>query len=126
MYVANIKLCKELYELSGWLCHFAYGASGKVVLYRRQALDRNRILQSPAYGLGELLRKMPHHLNNGQLVLDIGVDVDTNVTHADRYWLACYAHFDDLNKGEIKGYGPTPEDAVCQLAIELYKSGILK
>lgn len=99
--VASLELCKELYELSGWIDRKELRLDyvvGKGVL--------------PRYDLGYLLRKLP-----------LGSQVYTSIGKPNKY----YAHYHEL-RGEKSGFceADTPEDAACKLAIELFKKGILK
>lgn len=120
MNVASLELCKELYELSGWQTENNYHMHFDTPVVLSASVNQDGTFYEagvcPAYGLGYVLRKLPTHsfLENGD----------------DGAWLASWNPAD--SKGyEYKegGYGYlsyTPESAVCKLAIELFKQGILK
>lgn len=107
MNVANLSLCKELYELSGW----------DETYHLHPDENSNAYKASPAYDLGYLLRKLPWNLEAP-------------------YGKYCSAHM-YLNKQKshyrvgylfYSQYNQTanmPEDALCKLAIELFKQEIL-
>lgn len=98
MNVANLSLCKELYELSGWMpaeCEF-YGSV-------------------PLYTLGYLLRKLNDSLNHN-------IDTLTLVTLGSFGWEVQHKALSTPTVCEAD----TPEDAACKLAIELFKQGLLK
>lgn len=116
MNVASQELCKELYELSGW-SNPAPGvyeiekawrptplASG--TNYRLINIGPNMPADIPAYQLGYLLRKLP----GSPLVKRMYIDKNDA-------WKA--------EAAEHLQVGDTPEDAVCALAIELFKQGVL-
>lgn len=109
MYVANIDLCRELYELSGWETESWLSASDllpevidgkKTGRYKRQ--------QVPAYDLGFLLRKLPE------------------ATHIARFTDTYQALYVVRGIPQEECRADTPEDAACKLAIELFKHGVLK
>ena len=107
MTTASLELCKELYELSGWvdteICHHEYEDGNTLP-----------ITHNPAYDLGYLLRKLPSgvFLAKGKRYR-IWND-DTN-----NYTWAGSEKLDPID-------ADTPEDAACKLAIELFKEGVLK
>jgi hypothetical protein len=103
MNVASLDLCKELYELSGrnigeraWA---AWNDQDKVI--EEEGWDERFNWICPAYDLGYLLRKT-----------NIGVQPH------DQGWRAFF-HDDNF-------VAPTPEYAVCRLAIQLFEQGILQ
>lgn len=109
MNVANLELCKELYELSGWKVPaiepfssrpdpYVHYDNGQFVCYR--------------YDLGYLLRKLPK---------------GTSVSNSKRAMAFCLLLGNHTSvKEEWAEYADTPEDALCQLAIELIKQNILQ
>lgn len=135
MNVANLEMCKELYELSGWGFDDSYtywivtpNATG--TMERRNARDFDDRI--PAYDLGYLLRKLPKHHNFGMPYVSQAND--------GTQWVASYINWWALweydGKGSAKKWhhevtaslhflADTPEDAACKLAIELFKQGIL-
>lgn len=98
MNVANLDLCRELYELSGWTDndHHRYLGEGEEI---------------PAYDLGYLLRKL-QPFNAADLQWLGGK------------WAAQAVIFGTQPKSE-RTEADTPEDAACKLAIELFKQGVL-
>jgi hypothetical protein len=134
MNTASRELCQELYELSGWLTDKYYWSTGstkdypvkeyrvdKVLDYKPLWFDNPRENTGhvfPAYDLGYLLRKLPKLIalpdngTGGFLFIDI------KKYKSGIRWRAGY-HDQMLVNAD------TPEDAVCSLAIELFKRGIL-
>jgi hypothetical protein len=124
MNVASLELCKELYELSGWITpDFSY-VSDNI----RNDDERNYARQFrpvyegmakepgtyrfPAYDLGYLLRKLPAPKGSGNLKLELSSDTNQWYCY---YGIGIY-------------YGATadtPEDAAAKLAIVLFKQGVL-
>jgi hypothetical protein len=105
MNVASLELFKELYELSGWnLGERAWATwnDQDKVIDQEEGWDERFNWACPAYDLGYLLRQT-----------NIGVR-----PHDDQGWKA---FFHDKNF-----IAPIPEDAVCRLAIQLFKQGILQ
>jgi len=103
--VASFENCRELFELSGW---------GWAPTYYRVFKGEPRLVEvligrpkkevdTPAYELGYLMRRLPI----GSIVWSKGEDE----------WAAMYAE-------EVQQAG-TPEDAACGLAIVLWRVGIL-
>lgn len=103
MNVANLELCKELYELSGWEHDYFWYDDVKNQPFIDQRMQSIRSI-SPAYPLGYLLRKLPQ---------------PNMVGFADG---SAYA----MAMGGQHQEADTPEDAACKLAIELFKQGVLK
>jgi hypothetical protein len=119
MNIASLELCKELYELSGWVLTekmWCYGgrsegkfSNGWVLI----ASDEDSINQGHgilAYDLGYLLRKLP----------------------AKEWHINYYPHqsyrailFDSEGGTEYVLVADISEDAACKLCIELFKQGIL-
>lgn len=100
MQTASLELCKELYRVSGhtWLTED----------------HRPEYVAAPAYDLGYLLRKLP----------EFGKNIYWHTYHKN--WCAAYEHTDeDGCQTLIHKVADTPEDAACELAIELFKQGIL-
>lgn len=109
MNVASLNLCKELYELSGWLKgtdKFWFESNSKSQLINKPFKPNgfNEENRYPAYDLGYLLKK----LNK------IGVSLSGS---GDR-WSA--------SSGEVYAVAKKPTDCVTKLAIELFKQGVLK
>lgn len=107
MNVASRKLCEELYKLSGW-------HDGSAWTDTRD--PKHAISNYPKYNLGYLLRKLP--------------GIPEVKRRAGRKW-AAVCRIGAVEDGKIADKtawtrADTPEDAVCKLAIELFKQGILK
>lgn len=102
MNVASLSLCKELHELSGW---DSPHLSGETVNGKRAY---------PRYDLGYLLRKLPPHSYVGQ-----------HGNSGYTSWNTDFAIKLQQPQLEFEATAGTPEDAVCRLAIELFKQGIL-
>lgn len=142
MTTATLDLCKELYELSGWECDwFWVGWSAQEMDYPDdwnwrethaeqqgfysmdgsiEAKFKQEDRLYPAYNLGYLLRKLPPFL----------FSADNRASHlticADQQeWIASYDYNDD-ELAENINFADTPENALCALAIELFKQKVLK
>ena len=126
MNVADLKLCKELYELSGWKDveeYWEYYSFKDDALLKKSApgnvFPDNKMLPediTPAYDLGYLLRKLHDGLIKAEKMNDIELFG----------WGNWKVYTKDKDDKEIAKTGDTPEDAACKLAIELWKQGILK
>lgn len=104
MNVANKELCKELYDVSGW--------GDGPDMQKLDWLDYYDSWSVPAYPLGYLLRKLPDgsYLSKGK-----------------RLYTASTGNYKaGQNPFPYTLHADTPEDALCQLAIELFKQGVLK
>jgi len=120
MNVASLELCKELYELSGWYCgdniwHYSEFNGLSTLAPADDDIGRTYKKLCPAYDLGYLLRKLQTTVIRNN-VRAIGVQYQQPRGSAE--WRAGYTG--------IYCYGGTPENALCKLAIELFKQGILK
>ena len=114
MNVANLDLCKELYALSGFTWKSEQYHPSLVTPFKDSAI--------PAYPLSYLLRKLPEKIM---------------LSDRDFGTLPAWLSMDNLGSdGWQFGYrmgksikvfcvADTPEDAVCKLAIELFRQGIL-
>jgi hypothetical protein len=114
MQVASLELCKELYELSGWEPDdkFWFSIDGKHSVhcgheFKKELIEFKYSLARicPAYDLGYLLRKLPPIIQLGR----------------SEYYNCSWTNGNDSHVF----VADTPENAVCKLAIELFKSGIL-
>ena len=131
MNTASLELSKELYELSDWeelgnvpSAWYGYIEDEETVCYG-QTKPEGCI---PAYDLGFLLRKLPKLLDIDGA--SFSLCLHTNIAPPD--WTAYYM-FVQVVDGKLKRFSnrlkveaDTPEDAVCKLAIELFKQGVLK
>lgn len=125
MNVASLELCKELLELSKWANSlkdldniWGIDSAGNSAIVTGQAYATAVVKIGipveviPAYDLGYLLRK----LQTVHITMEHGYN--------GMQWSFTYRN------GTLSGYlfqdADTPEDACAQLAIELFKQGILK
>lgn len=139
---ASLKLCKELYKLSGWEDTYFFirhhKPNGATLVMERQTMTNESLrfrgrnppeVQKrfeeendfwPAYDLGFLVRKLPDYVklfrnNEGQYY---SAAVTANFRHPRNP----LGSPDDAHQWYISD---TPEDALSKLAIELFKSGVL-
>lgn len=138
MNVANLELCKELYELSGWddmpgkTSFEWYKPLDEIqdwVLKPKQHFSSHQARElhdeaclCPAYDLGYLLRKLAVKDGWTHGRFDLSNCLMPHESANEYYWSATYNSFDN---GFPVGEAETPEDAACKLAIELFKQGIL-
>lgn len=114
--VASLELCRELYELSGKTWH-------EEIIYSWHKDDGNYVIEDfwtgsicPAYDAGYLLRKLK----------DLEGLTVYRCHHINHLWnWEAQCDYPD-NDNVCFEYANTPEDALCQLAIELFKQGVLK
>jgi hypothetical protein len=122
MNVASLELCKELYELSGWEDTFwnysrSSGSDFPFRLGHKGSIETREVKERyPAYDLGYLLRRLPAKRHR-------------STSRQSRYEsLRLWKQVDDWVVG-YSGIGycsaESPEDAACELAIGLFKNGIL-
>jgi hypothetical protein len=121
MHVADLRACRELYELSGWEYSRAWFDQRKP--WVSDYFDDNPPFICPAYDLGYLVRKLPHHRRSRTgAMLDLRLSaVDPGIGWRAEYTPGSDAVLESVLAGEVD----TPEDAVAKLAIELFKRGIL-
>lgn len=109
MTVASKELSQELYELSGW---------------DDESLDHHG--DGVRYNLGYLLRKLPdwvklfHYGKEGWQALS-----EEHITFNGVPQYRCRDGYDCECPDVESGYWDTPEDAVCKLAIELFRKKII-
>lgn len=140
MNVASLDLCQELAKLSGWndtvkvWSNRVYGGqagttvarAGSALTDTRKTTARKWFVVSrnkrqteafPAYDAGYLLRKLPDNMK------------DKGHLHVGKwghsYWRAGYLDFEP-GWTDLRAFADTPEDALCLLAIDLFKQGVLK
>lgn len=124
MNTASLALCKELYELSGWVeatyeHELLNGESYTTTLPVKEMEHGSRNTYTPAYDLGYLLRKLPQNSWVGY------VDTSGRRDYALAKTYAWNEKGDDIDR-IVQCSADTPEDAACKLAIELFTRGILK
>lgn len=133
MNVASVGLCKELYELSGWIdqSHWWVNRNGWEV-WDNESLN---FPKAPAYDLGYLLRKLPE-------VGNLGLPYVGQATNGSKIYIASFINWWAIWEYDGRGSANdwhsrlidsglhftaiTPEDAAAKLASELFKQGILK
>lgn len=120
--VANLELCKELYELSGW--------STAIGTNQFWYIDGELVIATfveggtPAYDCGYLLVELPQsvQVEEYKYGLTLSVSGIGNIM-----WGAGYEHhFSDGVDERHTQLADTPEDALCKLAIELFKKDVLQ
>lgn len=128
MNVAPLDLCRELYELSGWGADCEHHWLHRDLYNRMPRQSDLKDGQSeedyaPAYDLGYLIRKLPGHIVLTSTTWD-GIHTEKpKGQELDYQASACY-------QSNVKGLlvqevANTPEDALCKLAIQLFKQGVL-
>lgn len=130
MNVASLKLCKELYEISGWDSktldvYAGDGFPGDAAKPRR--VDSLGWSEIPAYDLGYLLRKLPGYLPKYERTTYQGPWTLCMVKSGNEYQFT----YETVRKNGysdtmIHEYSDTPEDAAAKIAIELFKQSTLK
>jgi len=121
MQVASLNLCKELYELSGWnnTEHSYYADPGGLPSLDATGLHHK---VAPAYDAGFLLRKLPREIENPRGVLMMQARHNgyyyAYTTKTGQEW-----PFDE--RAVVYQIDKTPENALCKLAVELFKAGVL-
>src|SRR5947207_959102 len=125
MNTANLELCEELFELSGWQppSHYydywinVYGEGWKVLHVGPKGFpgDEPGNDYVPAYTLDYLLRRLPKHIDNQWLRI---------APITDDKWAAYYVIMGVKTAGQDE-WADTPENATCKLTTELFKQGIL-
>lgn len=115
MNVANLELCKELYELSGW-------ETGEWLNAPRTTptglVTAGRV---PTYDLGYLLRKLPLRVRDEYQGWQYGVKLHQT---GGSGWIVYYGKPGDTSEMYFNS-ADTPEDCVAKLAIELFQAGVL-
>jgi hypothetical protein len=117
MNTASLEQCKELYKLSGWketdyfYQFIEYSDLSTGYYLTNPALESPlHATAYPAYDLGYLLRRLPKDFS-----LQPIIGASWHIEYSSR-----------SHPGNIIKQADTPEDAVCMMAIELFKRGILK
>lgn len=123
--VAGLSHCEELYKVTGWsqtTCWWNifkdYDNGLPHILadtYRHQTTDKH----VPAYDLGYLIRRLPDYCVMGD-ESDEDRGFQLRLDPFGGGWIAEYP-FGDWPQA----VSDRPEDAVCALAIELFKQGVL-
>ena len=121
---ADLNLCKELCELSGWNKTDKYHEVEASVYVNKMPQDWDII---PAYDCGYLLRKLPAKHIISSITHSHDYQLQLKKWSSGKYSAAYYfeggnnCDSDWLADAEDK----SPENALCKLAIELFKQGIL-
>lgn len=134
MQVASLENCKKLYELSGWQEVRQYWESYPISGSRKlrtasTPFPQDKMLPElivPSYDAGYLLRKLTHEIveKPNQTTYEhyaLRLGAETSAEWYANYWMfdCPRISLDDMEPSD------TPEDALCLLAIELFKQGIL-
>lgn len=115
-----LQLCKELYKISEWRSELTWAdnsngdSNPQIINSDSDYLGHNIYRIAYAYDLGYLLRKLPQPFS---------------LLHRNGEWECGRADPSKDVRYEPEYYWQTaaiPEDAACKLAIELFKSGVLK
>lgn len=85
--------------------------------YYQQTVDAS----IPAYSLGYLTRKLPPSIQENNCNYLLGL----HPNYSGSGWMGIYLDNEAIEY-LIQAFSDTPEDAACQLAIELIKQGVLK
>jgi hypothetical protein len=112
MTVASLELCKELLELSGWEdTYFWWDKDEQRVPEKQMVVQAGKIFadDTPAYDLGYLIRKLPE-----------GIEIKHGGMTRGMWRVLFYG-----GKQQEFSLADIPEDALCQLAIILFKQNIL-
>lgn len=115
MQVASKELCEQLYEVSKWETPEYENGFGTDLGY-------------PAYTLGFLIRKLPPRQDpdfGDEVMYYPGVHMIGEVIH-ETHAIAGYWDIEGELWGDWSEVGDTPENALCRLALELFKANILK
>lgn len=136
MNLASIELCKELYKLSEWETeyHYVYEPNGglKTNGYKWQGpkyvrTRHNSYSYIPAYDLDYLIQTLPatipsdeHPGREAHLIVrkDYANPHDKN---RGALYFAWYAVVGDNDPADFGTHSSTPEDAVCKLAIKVFR-----
>jgi hypothetical protein len=136
--VASVKLCEQLFRLSKWDSSLA-GGNHRWCLLPNGNWETLRLSDAeayqpsfkkewfdgfPAYDLGFLITKMPKYLHHDGDDLRLTLSPQGFGDMGLRDWCATYK--DIHEEIPFLELGETPEDAVCLLAIELLKQGVIK
>lgn len=122
MNVANYELSEELYKVSGWTTNRKWVPD--LMNHGFFIEDGDPLAEGacPAYDLGYLLRKLPH-------LKDIDFRIEQDGEDENGYcWAAYgkdYAVHRKNDSWRWRSVASSPEDAMCQLIIALFKANIL-
>lgn len=132
MHVASLELCKELYELSGWDdCDNWASHKDMAFISDDTFLEMNPKWQkeAPAYDLGYLLRKLPAAITPAVDLKKVAIkDMGTYFLYIQKSHDGAVASYNKVQNSLATLYiksADTPENALCALAIELFKQKIL-
>lgn len=126
MNVASLENCKELFELSEWDDSSAYWTKDTYPATKFEPFvsdlheGTNFKHIAPAYDLGFLLRKLPPYLGTE----DDDWLLRLMPSYLGETWSIGYAGLKDLRFLHAQ-QGDIPENALCKLAIQLFKQGLL-
>lgn len=117
MNVASKELCEKLFKLSRWdNTYFWWNRDEQRVPGKQMVVQSGKIFPSdfPAYDAGYLLRKLPYKVDLRQLRNGWSASFSNN----------SYRRFGDERR-DAYGKADIPEDALCELSIQLFEQEIL-
>lgn len=137
MYPAILELCQQVYEATKWaldekglyIAKWYWSLDGKI---QPAPIERYKLMPDqvvcPAYDAGYLLRKLPRHIVIKREVYHLCV---INGNTQDDNWITDYVKVGRIcwlhEAGEAQlTEATTVEDALCKLALQLVKKGIIK
>lgn len=125
MNVASSEHCQNLYKLSGWDTASKYLW---VEAHQEYEVDNGDTfnfehIPIPAYDAGFLLSKLPGYITITNTTWDDIHSKKPEGQELDYRVFACYQS--NVKRLLVQRGADTPEDALCQLAIEVFKQGIL-
>jgi hypothetical protein len=124
MHVASLELCQELYELSGWRDTYFYWQNDNQVYTNltNEVTERNKRFECYAYDLGYLLRRLQKEYG---LHVSVAYHAELKMPAALPQWNNKYVAYTATMMQRDYPIADIPEDALCKLAIQLFKQGIL-
>lgn len=111
-FTASKKLCADLWELSRWYdTEYTFSDYGEEPRPLNPNFDGAYRGELPAYTVGYLLRKLPPYLES----LGLPRSPTLQISKRKAAYVASYSGSD------LKQRAETPEDAICMLAIQLWR-----
>ncbi len=115
--VAKFELCRELYELSGWgWANYYYRIFNEPPVVQVQLGKSQNGVHIPAYETWYLIGQLPQKVDGARLVI-------AGMPMSD-YWGCAYLYGLNISF-DASQIADTLENALCGLAIVLWKFGIL-
>ena len=151
MNTASLELCKELYELSWWdndrtltwqhVKRSVHNDEWEELGSEDRVLDHHQIKDynwenkhdavysefiCPAYDIGYLMRKLPDSIWSDKYEQKASLWTRKNLSDYSVWYWVGNSKDGSGTSSEYSAVADTPENALCRLAIELFKTGILK